>query len=75
MRFAKIAKKLFYFLLLVGFFAILDHSEAAVPMGSILGDMAKKTKGPGSVSLESLKAQLEAWHRAISNGAVHKSRT
>ena len=29
-------------------------------MGSTLGDMSKKAKGPGAVSVESLKAQLEA---------------
>ena len=29
-------------------------------MGSVLGDMSKKAKGPGAVSVESLKAQLEA---------------
>jgi len=34
--------------------------KTSVLMGSILGDMSKKAKGPGAVSLESLKAQLEA---------------
>lgn len=37
-----------------------NASKTSVLMGSILGDMSKKAKGPGAVSLESLKAQLEA---------------
>ena len=39
-------------------------------MGSILGDMSKKAKGPGAVSPESLKAQLEAMGGHLGPGFI-----